>query len=123
MRDNDSVLLENAYNEVKDKTSEYRFGISKQPPNTCPLIDKAHVYVEKIYQAMRGYEKADEDELRDILSTVEHNLAYLIGYGNQGLLEDIRQNAAAIRQWGQEWKDLAKQFAPPYEREENNPKI
>jgi hypothetical protein len=29
MRDNDSVLLENAYNKVKDKdASEYTFGIS-----------------------------------------------------------------------------------------------
>ena len=124
MRDNDSVLLENAYNKVKDKdTSEYVFGISKQPLDTCPMIDEAVKDITEIYKTIRNYERADEDELRDMLSTVEHKLSYLVGYGNQGLLEDIRQNAASIRQWGQEWKDLAKQFAPPYEREENNPKI
>lgn len=118
MRDSDSVLLEQAYDRVND-TSEYTFGISKQPPDTCPIIDEAIKDITEIYRAIRNYERADEEKLRDMLSTVEHTLGYIVGYNNKGLLEDIRQNTILIRQWGQEWKDLAKQYAPPYEREQN----
>jgi len=98
--------------------SEKRYGISKQPEPTCPMIDKVIGEIEAIQKAIRGYEKADEEELRDMLSTVESNIGSLVGYYKTGLMEDIRRNVDAIRNWGQEWKDLAKEHAP--EDEEYN---
>ena len=93
-------------------TSEALYGVSKQPPDTCPLINEAIKDVDRVFKIIRGYERADESELRDMLSSVETHLSSLCGYGNSGLLEDIRKRTIEIRAWGQEWKDLAKQHPP-----------
>jgi len=92
--------------------SEKRYGITKQPPPTCDIINKVISEVEDCQRELRGYEKAEEEELRDMLSRIESNLCSLVGYRKEGHLEDIRRNAEAIRGWGQEWKDLAKLHAP-----------
>lgn len=105
-------------NHDEDKQpSEVRYGISKQPPPTCPIINDALESVNKLQKRIRNYERADEDELRDMLSDVETHLGYLSGYGNSGLLEDIRGRTEEIRAWGQEWKDYAKDNAPAPEAE------
>lgn len=97
---------------MKDETSESLHEISAQPGPTCPLIDEALREVAKCLSVLRGYERAEEDELRDKLSDIESRLSTLSGWGNSGLLEDIRARTIAIRQWGQEWKDLAICYAP-----------
>ena len=93
-------------------TSEEIYGITKQPPPTCPLIDEALKEVERCQKRIMRYEKSDEDELRDMLSDVESNLGSVSGYGKSGLLEDIRERVEAIRAWGEEWKQLALEHAP-----------
>lgn len=93
-------------------TSEELYGITKQPPPTCPLIDDALKEVNGCQKRIRNYERADEDELRDMLSDVESNLGTVSGYRNSGLLEDIRQRVEEIRAWGEEWKRLAIEHAP-----------
>ena len=97
--------------------SELRYGIVKQPEPCCPLINSALEEVNGLQKRIRNYERADEDELRDMLSDVETHLGYLSGYGNSGLLEDIRGRTEEIRAWGQEWKDYAKDNAPAPEAE------
>lgn len=101
----------------KEQTSEELYGISKQPAETCPIIDEALRELGAIARRIRGYEKADESELRDMLSDVETHIGYLDGWNRTGLLEDIRRNVTAIRAWGQEWKDYAKENAPAPEAE------
>ena len=94
---------------AEKKTSEEEHYVSEQPGDTCPLIDKAYACIEKCQRTIRNYERADEEELRDMLSTVESELTGLIGWKN-GLLEEIRVRASEIRHWGQEWKDTAKDY-------------
>lgn len=101
----------------KEQTSEELYGISKQPAETCPIIDEALRELAAIARRIRGYEKADESELRDMLSDVETRIGYLDGWNRTGLLEDIRKNVTAIRAWGQEWKDYAKENTPAPEAE------
>ena len=101
----------------KEQTSEELYGISKQPAETCPIIDEALRELGEIARRIRGYEKADESELRDMLSEVETRIGYLDGWNRTGLHEDIRKNTTAIRAWGKEWKDYAKENAPAPEAE------
>lgn len=107
--DETTLRAKNGAGGERAETSEQRHGISAQPADTCPLIDKARACVEKCQREMRGYERAEEAELRDMLSTVESELADLIGW-RSGLLEEIRVRASEIRHWGQEWKDTAKDY-------------
>lgn len=101
----------------KNQTSEELYGIVKQPAETCPMIDEALRELSEIARRIRGYEKADESELRDMLSDVETRIACLDGWNRTGLLEDIRTNVTAIRAWGQEWKDYARENVPAPEAE------
>ncbi len=98
--------------EPAKPTSEAVFGICEQPPPTCPLINDALDRVNKLQKTIRGYERADEGELRNMVDEVETHLGYLSGYGRSGLLEEIRERAEQIRAWGQEWKDAAKASGP-----------
>lgn len=99
--------------------SEIRYGISKQPADTCPIIDKAIRCIQSAQEAIRRYERSDDvDELKEMISTVEMELGEVCSYGNSGLLEDIRDNTHRIREWGKEWKELAKQHAPELDPED-----
>lgn len=99
-------------------TSEYRYGIIRQPDNGCPLIDDVLDCLENAMDAIKRYERCDDvDELRDMISTVETELGSVIGYRRGGKMEVIRERMSEIREWGQEWKNLAKQYAPEEERE------
>lgn len=100
-----------------EQTSEEIFGIVKQPPPTCPLVDEAIKIVQACADDLRGYERMDEEDLRRAISDIEDKLSELAPLRSQwrnsgGLLEDIRTNAGAIREWGQDWKDLAKKLQP-----------
>ena len=60
-------------------TSEVYHGIMKQPSDTCPMIDSV----------------ISELRCSDYSSIVRN------------MMEDIRSHVCDIRQWGQEWKELA----------------
>jgi hypothetical protein len=93
-------------------TNEQRFGVSAQPAETCPTINKAIATVCDLMDTIRRRERADEAELRQMLDSVEWGLAELVGFRSNGLLEDLRKSNTAIRDWGQEWKSLALDHAP-----------
>ena len=99
------------------ETSESLHGIPAQPPPSCPLVDKAIQVVEQIQRDIKGFERAEEQELRDMLSWVDRWISDLTGYRGNGLLEDIRTANVNIRDWGQAWKDLALEHAPEPEQE------
>lgn len=97
---------------MSETTSESDYGISAQPPETCPIIDKAIKAVERAIDLTQRLDREDEEGLRDRLSEIEQWLSELVGFRGLGHLEDIRINATEIRYWGQQWKDLAKDHAP-----------
>ncbi len=96
----------------ESQPSETLYGISRQPAPACPTINAAIDDVVKLQRRIKGYERAEEDELRDMLSDVEYLLGELCGYGRTGTLEDLRDRITDVRAWGQEWKDLAKEHTP-----------
>jgi len=86
-------------------TSEHIFGVSIQPPDTCPMINSIQSDIKKALYALKGYERwEDIDELKSALEDIEYRLGSL-----DSELEDVRKNVEAIRAWGQEWKDICKQ--------------
>ncbi|HNC58762.1 MAG TPA: hypothetical protein PLP33_25275 [Leptospiraceae bacterium] len=66
------------------ENSETIYGVKKQPPPTCPLIDGL---INQL--SMLGL---SEKEFLDV----------------EEKLEKIRKNVSDVRSWGQEWKDLVK---------------
>ena len=98
---------------VVEPTSESQYGIVEQPEASCPLVDKAIKCCKSMTDQMRGYEKYEEDELRDTLAFVENELGELLGYWNDGVLEQIRSANIAIRDWGQQWKQICKDNVTP----------
>lgn len=92
------------------QTSEQLHDVCEQPEAACPLIDAVLQTVRKCMDEMRGYERMSEDNMREALDSIETHLSFLIGYKHNGELELIRARAAEIRQWGQEWKQRAKEY-------------
>ena len=89
-------------------TSEEKFGIVKQPKDTCPMIDEVIRYIDKIQSAVYRHEKLDEDRLRSAVNDVECFVS-----GLSETMEIIRINTDAIRNWGNEWKEKAKELNEP----------
>jgi len=87
-------------------SSEKDFGVSEQPCVTCPMINSVIKSINSALCNIKGwdYDPTIED-LKDKCSNVEDDLWSLVSE-----MEDIRKNVELIREWGQEWKDLAKSF-------------
>jgi hypothetical protein len=94
-------------------TSEELYGVSRQPEPTCPLINEAIEAVQKCQKSIRNLDLLDADELRDLIGGIERELDSLVAWGRTGILEDIRTRVTEVRQWGEEWKTLAKESDPP----------
>ena len=100
-------------------TSEEILNLPKQPEESCPGIDKAlgklTEGMRSILSAQRLLKNSDDryaiDALTDIESA-ENNFYYL-----QDGFEYCRSQSSAIREWGQSWKDLAKELLERYEPE------
>lgn len=95
----------------KGLTSEMYYGVSPQPPDTCPMIDRG---LEGLKNMTKNnprdslIRRADEDELRGMLEEVSYTNGYYYGDVEQAF-EEVRNNASKLRAWGQEWKELAKE--------------
>lgn len=103
------------------RTSEQRYGIPRQPAETCPLInsviDSVVEAVTDIRRAIRGFERADELDLREMIRDVERIVDSLYELqGKNSVLEKIRSSNGDIREWGQAWKELALEHAPAPEQ-------
>lgn len=83
-------------------TNEEQFEISEQPNPTCPMIDSVIKRANEIMRTVRGYNKANEEELRSMVDEVDTSIRYF-----EDKLNDIRHNVERIRTWGQEWKEEA----------------
>jgi len=55
-------------------TSEQLHEVCEQPPETCPLIDTVVQTVKKCMDELRGYERMDEDQMREALDNIETHL-------------------------------------------------
>ena len=86
-------------------TSEETHGITQQPPPTCPLIDDAIADVRKVLSLLKNSHKMELEELRNACDSAEWAIDNLLG--SRGHLESIRERTSAIREWGEEWKQLA----------------
>lgn len=92
-----------SYKELlSEETNEDRFGIIKQPKDTCPMIDELIKKIRRIQSDIKGYSKAEPEELMEMVDNVDTETSYF-----ESDLEEIRTNAQAIRSWGNEWKQKA----------------
>ena len=96
-----------------EKTSESILGIPKPPDHQCPNIDKYVGYANAIESAIHDALRCDE--LEDMKSNVED--ADWHASDIKGCFEDLRENMELLRDWGQQWKDLAKELIEEYEPE------
>ena len=98
---------------MSETTSESILGIPKPPDHQCPDIDgyvnNANIIESAISDALKC------DELEDMKSNVED--ADWHASDIKGYFEDLRENMDLLRQWGQEWKDLAKRLIEDHEPE------
>lgn len=84
-------------------TSEDEYGIPKQPPDTCPMIDEIYHEIKYVCAHSADYRKIEDiEEVRNIAAEFEDTLDSID-------LEKIRTNAEKLREWGQAWKDFAKE--------------
>ena len=90
--------------EKKKSPSEIRYGIIKQPEGACVLIDDALKYLKKSLKELDGWQKCDD--VGELQSKCDMGACYADRLNET--LEKIRERASEIRQWGKEWKTLAK---------------
>lgn len=86
-------------------TTEQLFFIDHPPDYQCPNIDeilKSLSYIEKFAKIPNHY---DEDDLVDKLQQIDMEL-----YGLDGKIEDLREAIDLVRQWGDAWKDVFREF-------------
>ena len=86
-------------------SKELTHGITEQPGDTCGFIDAAVADVRKALSLLKGYHRMELEDLRKACEDAEWAIDNLSG--PRGHLELIRERVKTIRQWGQEWKELA----------------
>lgn len=84
-------------------SSEKDNGIMEQPENTCPLIDSVISDLESALDDLEGWRHMNEEELREACDNAEWRISHAD-------LEPIRHHVTQVREWGQQWKDLAKEL-------------
>lgn len=94
--------------EYRVKSTEKLFGIEEPPEHQCPAIDQICNAISSINSSVNGgrYDSRDEAER---LSDIEYDVR-----GLEDDMEDVRANVEYLRNWGQEWKDLAKSIIEKY---------
>lgn len=95
-------------------TSEDKHDIREQPENSCPTIDTA---IEQINLAQKAQRHAhdyahnidDEDSQKQyVIEELDRIYSELFDLENN--FEYCRSQCEDIREWGQQWKDLALQL-------------
>jgi hypothetical protein len=93
-------------------TSEQKYNITPQPPESCPIAAEATEAMKRVLGEVEGYARVDSvDVLHDILWRVEYH-----GSGITKQIEELRRANVAIRDWGEQWKTLAKSLDDELER-------
>ncbi len=91
----------------KKATSEDLHNISAEPDDIRNIGQDAYREVDDAQRALRGFERASEDELRDVCNTIESSLGSLRGYNGSGLIEDMEERGQEFQNWGAEWRNYA----------------
>ena len=91
-------------------TSEVRLGITKQPADSCPLINEALGALKEADAHLRKPDTEYPDQMESDMSDAEWHIDQA-----KSKLEEIREANEKIRAWGQEWKDLAKKLSESHE--------
>lgn len=92
-------------------SSEETRGLPKQPGNTCPMIDEGQKALKKLTRNKprdRDIERGEENDLRAMLDELYRDIDWNANDVDEAL-ENCRQQAIDLREWGQAWKDLAKE--------------
>ena len=102
-------------------SSEERYGLPKQPGNTCPIIDAALNDLGSLQRKYDGPGPFDRrrirnaetaEELRDIIDEIVYEIEQdneLNTRPIEDAFEECREQASKIREWGESWKELAKE--------------
>ena len=86
-------------------SEEKRFGICKEPFQTCPMIDEVIDGLNEVDKIVHKFKNSEDPELlRDCLSDILDNLP------SERQMENIRENIIAIRSWSEEWKQFGVQL-------------
>lgn len=88
------------------KTSEQHYGLMDAPDYQCPRIDSIISDIADAQILCRDIQKLDEGYIDDILnaaSDAEDKLSTL-----EDELETMRTEVDELREWGNQWKNLAK---------------
>lgn len=90
-------------------SSEKILGITEQPEQQCPRVDEAIRDYDRMYKEIKSICKdlARIDGAEEMASDIEWwngNVDFV------GALEDLRTQCMNIRDWGQQWKYLAKRL-------------
>lgn len=84
--------------------SEEVFGIKQPVDYQCKTID---AYIEKVNKALSYVSDLDSVSSADDAKDLQFEIEYYLG-DLDGDLEEIRRTFEKLRDWGQEWKELAK---------------
>jgi len=89
-------------------TTEDLFGVSVQPPDTCPLIYSFQTGADRELSDIRSYCK-DIDRSTDdpVVASYASDILSAADSIDINDLELVRKRCELIREWGQEWKDIA----------------
>lgn len=103
-------------------SSEAELDLPEQPGDTCPMVDSVISMIKGAERVMEGYERLDKpDDLKEVIDGIEREL-FPWSEDAEDKLESIRAHVTDIREWGQAWKDLAKDLiAEKAKKAENNP--
>lgn len=104
-------------------TSEKKLKLPKQPETNCSMIDSNITYARKIVKLLDEMENeiqinyCEDPEAKEVAKKVE-DYRYDLSYYSTDLedeFEEIRKRFEALREWGQSWKDLAKDLIVEYD--------
>ena len=86
-------------------TSESERGLPAQPVDTCPMIDRVIDVLNDIIKSTRNHDRIDSvEDLHSVISDIRRDIDL------DDDMEKIRTNVCLIRDWGQSWKDYAKEL-------------
>jgi predicted nuclease with TOPRIM domain len=91
----------------KAETSEQLFQIDDPIDYQCPKFDELSKKAKNLYKTSQlgRYEEDDNETLRDKLSEIAWDSSDL-----EEQIEELRDAIVSVRQWGDEWKKLAKKL-------------
>ena len=90
-------------------SSERLHGIVPQPEAKCPLIDKMLKKVEKGFDCLN--DAVEAETLEAAINAIDKASCFFEDIdGPFGHLEETRKACEELREWGQEWKEKAKEY-------------